>query len=166
MPKVFNPNQTTQDKNNSPISEYSWSATKDLGKLANLEDFSCNIRSLEKGKISYPYHFHHNADELFVFITGEGELRTPDGITHVKAGDIALFEKGETGAHQLLNHQETPLVYLDLRSINKIDVCEYPDTGKVNILPKGEIFYKGEHTQYFKGEENVQQIWNTLKTSK
>lgn len=165
MPKIFNKNDIPQDKKDSPIPEYSWAATKDLSKLANLNDFSCNIRSLEEGKFSYPYHFHHNAEELFVILSGEGELRTPDGIIKVHTGDIALFEKGETGAHQLFNPISSPLIYLNLRTVNRIDICEYPDTGKVNILPKQEIFYKGEETEYFEGEENIKEIWSKLDSS-
>jgi uncharacterized cupin superfamily protein len=158
MPKIFNQNQIPQKKNNPPLPDYSWAATEDLAKLANLTDFCCNIRSLEKGKFSYPYHYHHNAEEMFVILSGEGELRTPDGITKLKTGDIALFEKGATGAHQLFNPDSTPLVYLDLGTKNKIDICEYPDTGKMLMLPSKDIFYRGENTQYFEGEENIKEV--------
>jgi uncharacterized cupin superfamily protein len=61
-------------------------------------------------KFSYPYHFHHNAEELFVILSGKGELRTPQGMRKLKTGDIALFEKGESGAYQLYNHYSEPLV--------------------------------------------------------
>lgn len=164
MPKIFNSNRTEQKRKDSPISEYSWKATENLAGLSGLKDFACNIRTLEKGQISYPYHYHHNSEELFVILSGEGELRTPDGILQVKQGEIALFEKGETGAHQLLNSRDEPLVYLDLRTTNGFDVCEYPDTGKVNILPKLEIFDKGEAKGYFDGEEDVSEVWKELKS--
>ncbi len=42
------PMSLPQNKNNSPVSEYFWSTTEDVAKSANLKDFSCNIRSLEK----------------------------------------------------------------------------------------------------------------------
>jgi len=146
----------------SPLPEYSWDSTEDLAQAAGLSDFACQIRSLEKGKYSYPYHFHHNADELFVILSGTGELRTPEGIRPISQGDIALFEKGSSGAHQLHNPHEQKLVYLDLRSVNKVDVCEYPDTGKVNFLPEREIFYKGREADYFEKEENIKKVWSTL----
>jgi uncharacterized cupin superfamily protein len=165
MSKVIRPNNTQLKAKDSPITKYSWMTSDDLGKSLNLKDFFCNIRSLKKGKFSYPYHFHHNAEELFVVISGKGELRTPQGIQVIDTGEIALFEKGESGAHQIFNPNPEPLVYLDLRTLNKIDVCEYPDTGKVKILPQQEIFYKGDTVDYFKGEQNIKEIWTKLANS-
>jgi len=43
------------------------------------------------------------------------------------------------------------------------DVTEYPDSGKVNVFPLGLIFEKGTQVDYFKGEENVEKIWEQLK---
>jgi len=166
MPKIFKTNDMNIGKKDSPIEEYSWKTTEDLAKIANLDEFSCNIRVLEKGKYSYPYHFHHNAEEIFVILSGKGELRTPEGISEINSGSIAFFEKGETGAHQIFNGNETPLVYIDLRTLNKLDVCEYPDTGKVNILPNLEIFYRGEQVKYFEGEQNISEIWADIKSKK
>ena len=50
------------------------------------------------------------------------------------------------------------LVYIDLRTLNKLDVYEYPDTGKVNILPKLKIFYRGE--------QNISEIWADINSKK
>lgn len=162
MPLIINPKKPKLESNNSPISEYCWKESANLGKKLNLQDMNCKIRSLEKGKYSYPYHYHHNAEELFVIISGKGELRTPQGIKEINTGDIALFEKGESGAHQIYNPNLEPLVYMDLGTINKIDVCEYPDSGKVNILPKRDIHYKGDNTEYFEGEDNINDTWNKI----
>ncbi len=164
MSKIIKTGDLHMEIKSSPIPEYSWNTSEDLAELVNLTDFCCNIRSLEKGKISYPYHFHHNAEEMFVILSGSGELRTPEGIHKIKTGEIALFEKGESGAHQLYNPNEELLVYIDLRSLNKVDICEYPDTGKVNILPKREIFYKGNDVGYFDGEENISEILGKIKS--
>lgn len=164
MPKIFNSGTTQQNTKDSPLPEYSWRATENLAELSGLKDFACNIRTLDKGKISYPYHYHHNAEELFVILSGEGDLRTPEGLLLVKQGDVVLFEIGETGAHQLLNSHDEPLVYLDLRTIKGFDVCEYPDTGKVNILPEMDIFDRGEPKGYFDGEDNIGEIWKKLIT--
>lgn len=163
MPIIINPKKSKLESNNSPISEYSWKSSGNLGKELNLQDMNCNIRSLEKGKYSYPYHYHHNSEELFVIISGKGELRTPTGIKKVNKGEIVLFEKGKSGAHQLYNPNSEPLIYMDLRTINKIDVCEYPDSKKVNILPKQEIHYKGDIVEYFEGEDKIKGIWDSIK---
>jgi hypothetical protein len=44
-----------------------------------------------------------------------------------------------------------------------VDVCEYPDSGKINIIPSIEIFEKDSKVAYFKGEENVVEKWNEIK---
>jgi len=43
-----------------------------------------------------------------------------------------------------------------------LDVCEYPDSGKINISPFKEVYEKHTQVDYNKGEENVQLIWDKL----
>jgi hypothetical protein len=38
-------------------------------------------------------------------------------------------------------------------------VCEYPDSGKINILPAMDIFEQGSKVPYYSGEENVKNKW-------
>jgi len=44
-----------------------------------------------------------------------------------------------------------------------MDVCEYPDSGKINVIPPMEIYEKNTKVGYFKGEENVIEKWAELK---
>ncbi|WP_340003528.1 cupin domain-containing protein [Paenibacillus sp. FSL K6-0276] len=83
-----------------------------------------DIRSLDPNKYSFPYHFHRNAEEIFVILAGKAMLRTPEGFKEVSEGDVIFFEIGPDGAHQLYNHTEAPCRYLDLRTNQGIDVCE------------------------------------------
>jgi hypothetical protein len=46
-----------------------------------------------------------------------------------------------------------------VRTTIGIDVCEYPDSGKVNILPDMNIFESSSTVDYYKGEENVAAKW-------
>ncbi len=92
-------------------------------------------------------------------MNGEGTLRTPQGFQTVIKGDILFFEEGESGTHQLYNHSDGPLVYIDIRTKANIDVCEYPDSGKINILPAMDIFKKETTVPYYTGEENVKEMW-------
>ncbi len=64
----------------------------------------------------------------------------PDNTTEVVPGDMIFFEMGPTGAHQLYNHTQEKCIYIDIRTEAGIDICEYPDSGKVNILPANEIY--------------------------
>jgi uncharacterized cupin superfamily protein len=77
----------------------------------------------------------------------------------VVEGDIVFFEEGAKGAHQLYNHSDLPCIYLDVRTTIGIDVTEYPDSGKVNILPERQIFESSSSVDYYKGEENVTAKW-------
>ena len=61
--------------------------------------------------------------------------------------------------HQFYNQDSIPCTYLDIKTVVGLDVCEYPDSGKINISPFNEIFVKDSQVDYFKGEDNVDEIW-------
>lgn len=159
MASIFNLNNITFHLRQSPIPEFAWHTSERLAAMANSKHLQFDIRSLDPGKYSFPYHFHRNAEELFVILEGKATLRTPDGFTEVKEGDIVFFEMGPQGAHQLYNHTEQPCRYLDIRTTFGLDVCEYPDSGKINILPYHEIYVTNDQVDYYKGEEAIKEKW-------
>ena len=125
----------------------------------NPQNLNFDLRQLNPGQYSAPYHFHRFAEELFMIVSGSATLRTGKGFEIVNSGDIIFFEMGETGAHQLYNHTAEPCVYLDIRTFIGFDVCEYPDSNKILIAPSFEIFTKDSRVNYFDGEENIQDKW-------
>ena len=122
-----------------------------------------DLRRLDPGQYSSLYHSHRNAEELFYIISGSATLRTPEGLEILNGGDLAFFETGDRGAHQLYNHTTEPCFYLDIRTFLNLDVCDYPDSNRVLIAPSMERFRKGETTPLFDGEENVEEIWEKLR---
>jgi uncharacterized cupin superfamily protein len=98
-----------------------------------------------------------------MIIAGSATLRTPDGLEIVGVGDLIFFETGEAGAHQLYNHTTEPCIYLDIRTFIGFDVCEYPDSNKIFIVPTHEIFGKDSGLNYFDGEEKVREKWEQIK---
>jgi hypothetical protein len=46
-----------------------------------------------------------------------------------------------------------------------MDVCEYPDSGKLNILPEQQVFLRADEADYYEGEQNVKAIWDGLGQS-
>ena len=146
-------------KREAPIPAFEWHQGPQLGDLVNSKYLQFRIRSLDPGKFSFPYHFHRACEELFVILSGEATLRSPEGFQKVSEGDVVIFEEGAKGAHQLYNHNDFPCIYLDLRTTIGIDVCEYPDSGKVNILPDIEVFERSSSVDYYKGEESVAAKW-------
>jgi uncharacterized cupin superfamily protein len=127
------------------------------------KNLNFDLRQLNPGQYSAPYHFHRYAEELFMVVSGSMTLRTNEGLEIVNSGDIIFFEMGETGAHQVFNHSSEPCIYLDIRTFIGYDVAEYPDSDKILIAPSFEIFKKGDKIPYFEGEEKVADKWKQLK---
>ena len=133
-------------------------------KGVNPQNLNFDLRQFNPDEYSAPYHFHRYAEELFMILSGSATLRTPNGLEVVSNGDILFFEIGESGAHQLYNHTNEPCVFLDVRSYIGYDVCEYPDSDKILLAPSFEIFDKNDQINYFKGEENIRDKWEQLKS--
>lgn len=159
MPLIHRLSEIELRKNNSPIPHFSWKSSLPLAEKSKSKYLHFDIKSLFPGKFSYPYHFHRNAEELFIILEGEATLRSPEGYQTISKGDIIFFEEGSSGTHQLYNHSDEQLIYIDLRTKANIDVCEYPDSGKINILPALDIFEEGSKVSYYSGEEGVKSKW-------
>lgn len=159
MPFIFNEKNVDLREKTSPIPEFAWHSSENLAELAESKLLHFNLRSLDPGKYSYPYHFHRQAEEVFVILSGAATLRTADGFRQLAAGDTVFFESGPSGAHQLYNHTDAACRYLDIRTEVGIDVCEYPDSGKVNILPTIEVFQADSKVSYYQGEDKVAAQW-------
>jgi len=129
------------------------------------QNLNFDLRLLNPGQFSAPYHFHRNAEELFIVLSGSMTMRTPKGLEIVNNGDIIFFEKGEAGAHQFFNHRTEPCTYLDIRTFVSMDICEYPDSGKILIAPSLEIFNKESKVDYFQGEENILEKWKEVNST-
>ena len=162
MPRIFRKQDIEFKKKRSRVPEYEWHTSPRFGDLVSSKYLQFDIRSLDPGKYSYPYHFHRAAEELIMILSGEATLRTPEGLDQVGEGDLIFFEEGKNGAHQLYNHSDDPCVYLDIRTTFHIDVCEYPDSGKINVLPFREVFESSSKVDYHKGEEGITQKWSEL----
>jgi uncharacterized cupin superfamily protein len=132
----------------------------------NPQNLNFDLRQLNPGQYSAPYHFHRYAEELFMIISGSATLRTPNGFEIVNTGDLIFFEIGETGAHQLYNHTADTCTFLDIRTFIGFDVCEYPDSNKLFIAPTYEIFEKDSQVSYFQGEDNIIEKWKQLEKKK
>ena len=40
-----------------------------------------------------------------------------------------------------------------------MDICEYPDSNKINILPDRQIYQTEDAVDYYKGEDKVNEKW-------
>jgi len=112
------------------------------------------LYEIPPGKAAYPYHYHMKDEELFYILGGAGTLRTPQGERQVKAGDVLFFPANEHGAHKLTNTGTEPLIYLDFDIAHDIDVCFYPDSGKIGVWGMGinQVYKTDDTVGYFEGE--------------
>jgi len=164
MPTIINPETLEFKTDSAALKEFKIKTLMPrLAETCGAKHFMFDIRQLDSGKYSFPYHFHRNAEELIYIMSGSLTLRSTEGLKIINKGELVFFELGETSAHQLYNHETIPCVYLDIRTTPGIDVTEYPDSGKVNIFPFKLIFEKHTKVGYNKGEENVEEIWKKLK---
>lgn len=136
-----------------------------IKKGINPDNLVFDLRQLNSGEFCSAYHFHRYAEELFLIISGAVTLRTPKGLEIVRNGDLIFFEKGENGAHQLYNHTSEPCIYLDIRTFIGYDICEYPDSNKIFMIPTAEIYRKDSNLEYFDGEENILKKWQELENT-
>ena len=106
-------------------------------------------------KAAYPYHFHHNNEETYYIISGEGILKTPDGERRVCAGDLLFFPTGEDGAHKLTNSSKTEnLIYIDFDVVHDVDITVYPDSDKIGVWGMGinKLYANADNVDYYEGE--------------
>jgi|SRR5579885_2858508 len=120
-----------------------------------------NVSRIPPGEFSCPYHFHHSEEELFLVVSGKAMLRQGDRFREVTKGDLIFFGADAEGAHQFYNHSDDWFAYLALSTLDPLDVCEYPDSGKIYVrYPKvKKIFEKSSAVDYYKGEEDLSKRW-------
>jgi uncharacterized cupin superfamily protein len=164
MPSIFGKSDYEFKEDENALPEFKLlTAQPRLFQTAQSKNLVFDLRTLPPGKYSFPYHFHRNSEELMMIISGSLTLRTPLGTRIVGTGEIMYFSTGEQDAHQFFNHSDDPCVYLDIRTIYGIDVSEYPDSGKVNIIPFNELYDQKSRVSYNSGEENISHIWEKLR---
>lgn len=130
-----------------------------LTNEAGAENLIFDIRELPSKQYSFPFHYHRNAEEVMMIISGAMAVRTTQEFMVVKKGDVLFFEKGETGAHQFYNHTDQPCIYFDVKSIYGLDAVVYPDSGKLMISKYNEVYKMDRQVSYFDDEENIEEKW-------
>ena len=126
--------------------------------LSKRHPFDLALVRIPKGKSLCPYHAHAAESELYLVVSGRGNVRDKNGITEVLPGDAFLFQPGE--AHQLTNAGDEDFVYYVIADNPRSgsatgDSCYYPDSGKWAVTTDGhtEVIVKGSEADYFDGEE-------------
>ena len=94
-----------------------------------------NLTIVPPGKRACPFHTHHNNEEMFFVIEGNGLLRFGDKEFPLRKHDVIACPAGKKEvAHQIINTGSVDLKYLALSTKNRTDVCEFPDSNKVGVF--------------------------------
>lgn len=108
-----------------------------IGPLIGAKDLGCQLHIVPPGKKAFPFHAHHNNEEMFFVLKGHGEYRFGAQRVDVHEGDILGAPCGDAGmARQIINTGGDDLHYLAFSTRNDPDVIEYPDTGKFAVASR------------------------------
>ena len=127
------------------------SLTESFGAVAT----GMSIYELEPGNASWPYHFEVTEEEWLIVIAGELTLRTPEGESVLRAGDVACFPAGASGAHAVRNHSDAPVRYAMPSADPPYGSAPvYPDGGKIRVSGPGfdHRGWIGEPAEHWEGE--------------
>jgi uncharacterized cupin superfamily protein len=92
------------------------------------------VYELAPGKKVSAYHWHFGEEEWLLVVSGTPTLRTPDGEHVLRPWDIAVFVRGEGGAHEVRNDTDEPVRVVMLSTVSDPEVAVYPDSGKVSAF--------------------------------
>jgi len=102
-----------------------------VGAALGLSHLGCSLVEVPPGKQAFAYHSHWRNDEMFVMLSGQGELRLGGQRHALRPGDVVGCPAGgpET-AHAITNTGTEALRYLAISTEFIPETCEYPDSGK------------------------------------
>ena len=124
-----------------------------------------NVTAVAPGKRAFPRHNHHENEEMFFILQGEGVLRFGEEEYAVVAGDVvACPPGGPEVAHQLVNTGTDELRYLAVSTMAPTEILQYPDSGKFGAIagrlpgmrpqeaPFAGFYDETKKLDYFEGE--------------
>lgn len=127
-----------------------------FGKAVGGKELIVRLFELPKGQTLCPYHYEY-VEEWLLVMTGELQVRTPDGISAARAGEVVCFPAGADGAHNVWNESDEPARFVMFSSAATPSVAVYPESGKVGLWT-GEkhdqwMFRSADaHVEYYEGE--------------
>ena len=95
------------------------------------------VYELEPGKKLCPYHWHFGEEEWLLVVSGTPTLRTPSGERALRPWDVAVFVRGEAGAHEVRNDTGEAVRVVMLSTASDPEVCVYPEAARSASSPAG-----------------------------
>ncbi len=90
------------------------------------------------------YHWQVGEEEWLLVVAGAPTLRTPEGEQVLKPWDVAVFRRGEEGAHQIRNDTGEAVRAVFFSTVSDPEVVVYPDEGRTGVIagwtrPDGKV---------------------------
>ncbi len=83
-----------------------------LAEAGGLTELGARHVVLQPGAWSSQRHWHEGEDELLVMLTGRAILVEDDGETEMRPGDVAVWPKGVSNGHHLINRDAEPCSFV------------------------------------------------------
>jgi uncharacterized cupin superfamily protein len=83
-----------------------------VAEAGGLTELGARHVVLKPGAWSSQRHWHEGEDELLVMLTGSAILVEDDGETEMGPGDIAVWPKGVSNGHHLINRGTEPCSFV------------------------------------------------------
>lgn len=117
-----------------------------LAPATGLQDFAASHVVLKPAAWSSQRHWHDGEDEMLIMISGKAVLVEDEGRTMMKAGDIAVWPKGVTNGHHLINESGADCVFVVIGGGKKYDLGGgYSD---IDLLFKPDGYFRKDGTRY------------------
>ena len=103
-----------------------------IGDELGATRWGATLYELEPGKQS-PYHWQVGEEEWLLVVAGAPTLRTPQGELVLRAWDLAVFRRGESGAHQVRNDTGETARVVFFSTVSDPEVAVYPDDDRIGV---------------------------------
>jgi uncharacterized cupin superfamily protein len=126
---------------------------KDSDSKRQSHPFDVELCTVPPGKTPCPFHLHSAQSEMYLVVSGTGQIRTAGGSEEVASGDNLFFAPGD--AHQISNTGGEDLVFYIIADNPVGESSYYPDSDKwgLPMNVNGPILQGGSSLDYFLGEE-------------
>lgn len=141
-----------------PTGKFSYTWAPQVSEMG-AKKLGFNVSTIPPKQFSCPYHNHTEEEEIFIVLEGKAILRQQNEFKEVTEGDLIFFATGPEGTHQFYNHTDKPCVMFALSNKDKEDVCEYPDSRKVNIRKLKQLTQDGKAVDYYHDEYSPEKFW-------
>lgn len=129
--------------------------TAEYSRLLGLRALDFNLTEVPPGRQGGALHRHDGGEEVFLVVSGRGEVHTEDRRVPVQAGDVVGFPPRYQVAHAFVNTGDEPLRYFAFGTpAETLEMVDYPTSGK-----RAEGTAYGKYRRFYPPERSDVPYW-------